>query len=113
MAEWRRAQCMADPQLVEAAAKEAGVVGQFDLAGRFAVVSGWGERPWFAPLDDDADCFQLATRFDGLQLDQIVAKALATFSQPDLVRQYVRREVVLAVVQISLMTEEERHEHGR
>jgi hypothetical protein len=104
--------CMPDAKLVAAAATEAGVVGSFDQAGRFAVASGWGGRPWFAPLDDDADCFQLATRFFGLRLDHIIAKALATFSQSDLVRQYVRREVVLAVVEISLMTHEERLAHG-
>ncbi|WP_043309303.1 hypothetical protein [Pseudomonas sp. ML96] len=112
MADLRQAVLMNDMQLVETVAKEAGVVGRYDLSGRFAVESGWGGRDWFSPLDDDADCFLLATRFHGLQLDQIVAKAHATFEQLDLVRRYVRRNVVLAVAQLALMSQEEKYAYG-
>lgn len=103
---------MTDRQLVEACAKEAGVVGAFDPEGRFAVASGWNGRPWFAPLDDDCDCFQLATRFHGLKLDLIVARAHETFNQLDLIRQYVRRNVALAVAEIHLMPREQKYAYG-
>lgn len=65
----------------------------------------------FAPLANDADCFLLATRFTGLQLDLIVARAHASFHQLELVRRYVRRNVVLAAVRIHFMTQRERDAH--
>lgn len=71
-----------------------------------------GAAPGFAPLDSDADCFVLLTRFKGLQVDQIVRDAHASYHQLDLVRKYVRRNVVRAVVRIALMKPEDRYEFG-
>lgn len=103
---------LADSQLVEIAAREAGIVGAWNVSGQFAVESGWCDQEYFDPLNSDADAFQLATRFHGLHLDRIIETAHATYNLLPLRRRYVRRNVVLAVVELSGMTQREKYEHG-
>lgn len=103
---------MSDQELTAAAAVQAGVVGRFDLSGRFAVVKGWEGRDWFAPLEDDADAFRLAILFPLVPFDKIVRSAHVSINQQSLLRRYVRRNVVLTVVELAFKPRQDRYDYG-
>lgn len=95
---------MNDRELLEMAAKAAGVAGKFDpFMGTFRrYVEGQSTflgDAW-SPLTDDGDALRLAVSIPGLNLQWIIAEAWQTHEDQESRMKYVRRTITRAAAEI-------------